>query len=86
MTGPNQLNRTIEACRRAGLPVVEPADCTCTLRGRLVVIARAGGLRVVWPYEQRCAIHARGSARIEGLRSRPGVPSAAVVTAVGAMP
>ena len=39
----DQLNRTIDACRRAGLPVVDERDCTCGLRGRLVVLARPDG-------------------------------------------
>ena len=46
-----------QACRDAGLPVVGPEDCTCRLRGRLVVLARADGLRVLWPYDQRCPVH-----------------------------
>jgi hypothetical protein len=36
MTGEDQLKRTIQACRRAGLPVIDEQDCTCSLRGRLV--------------------------------------------------
>ena len=60
-----ELNRTIDACRDAGLPVVDERDCTCRLRGRLVVLARAGGLEVIWPYDRRCPIH--------GLRD-PDVP------------
>jgi hypothetical protein len=61
MTGDqHQQRRTIQACRRAGLPVVDDGDCTCGLRGRLVVmIARSGGLEVVWPYDRRCPIHGR---------------------------
>jgi len=58
-TGQDQRKRAIDACRRAGLPVVCEADCTCELRGRLVVLARSDGLRVVWPYDGRCPIHGR---------------------------
>jgi hypothetical protein len=57
MTGEDQLKRTIQACRRAGLPVIDEQDCTCNLRGQLVVVARAGGLQVMWPYERGCPIH-----------------------------
>ncbi|MFZ0972455.1 MAG: hypothetical protein WAN22_09525 [Solirubrobacteraceae bacterium] len=59
MTGSehSQVRRAIQACRSAGLPVVHPDDCTCSLSGRLVVLARPEGLKVVWPYEQRCPIH-----------------------------
>ena len=64
--GQDQLKRAIDACRRAGLPVVDEADCTCGLRGRLVVLARSDGLRVLWPYDQRCPIH--------GSRDREGPP------------
>jgi len=53
----DQVRRAIEACRNAGLPVIGPQDCTCGLSGRLVVLAGPDGLRVVWPYEQRCPIH-----------------------------
>ena len=58
MTGTDRLKRTIQACRRAGLPVVDEQDCTCALRGRLVVIGGPGGLEVVWPYNRRCPVHA----------------------------
>jgi hypothetical protein len=51
------LNRTIDACRGAGLAVVDERDCTCGLRGRLVVLARAAGLEVIWPYDRRCPTH-----------------------------
>jgi predicted RNA-binding protein with PUA domain len=54
----DEVNHAIQACRDAGLPVVEPDACTCGLRGQLVVLARPDGLRVVWPYHQRCPIHA----------------------------
>jgi len=53
----NQLNRTIDACRDAGLPVVNERDCTCGLRGRLIVLARAAGLEVIWSYDRRCLTH-----------------------------
>jgi hypothetical protein len=53
----NHLNRTIDACRDAGLAVVNERDCTCGLRGRLVVLARAGSLEVIWPYDRRCPTH-----------------------------
>jgi hypothetical protein len=53
----NQVTHAIRACRDAGLPVIHPADCTCSLRGRLVILVQADGLRVVWPYDQRCPIH-----------------------------
>ena len=66
MTGSehSQVRRAIQACRHAGLPVVEPDDCTCGLYGRLVVLAAPDGLRLVWPYDQRCPIH--------GVRDREG--------------
>jgi hypothetical protein len=57
MTRADQLKRTIQACRRAGLPVIYEHDCTCNLRGQLVVLARPDGLQVMWPYEPRCPIH-----------------------------
>jgi hypothetical protein len=57
MSGTDQLNRTIDACRRAGLPVVDDRECTCRLRGRLVVLASPDGLRVLWPYNGRCSVH-----------------------------
>ncbi len=60
----DQVRRAIQACRYAGLPVVDPEDCTCGLSGRLVVVAGPEGLRLVWPYEQRCPIH--GSRACEG--------------------
>ena len=53
----DHLKRTIQACRLAGLPVIDGADCTCSLRGRLVVLAREGSLQVVWPYHPHCPIH-----------------------------
>jgi hypothetical protein len=59
MTGADGVGRAIQACRRAGLPVIDPEDCTCSLRGRLVVLAEHDGLRVVWPYDQDCPIHRR---------------------------
>jgi hypothetical protein len=58
MTGAAPSMRAIEACRRAGLPVIGPLECTCGLRGRLVVRARSsGGLEILWPYLERCPIH-----------------------------
>ena len=57
MTDSDQLKRTIDACRRAGLPVIEAKQCTCRLRGRLVVLDGPDGLRVLWPYDGRCLVH-----------------------------
>ena len=57
MTGGDRGKRAIQACREAGLPVIDPEDCTCGLSGRLVVLAGPDGLRIMWPYEQRCPIH-----------------------------
>ena len=57
MTGTDRAGRAIQTCRRAGLPVVGPEDCTCSLRGRLVVLAQQDGLRILWPYNQHCPIH-----------------------------
>ena len=57
MTGGDRGKRAIQACREAGFPVIDPEDCTCGLSGRLVVLAGPDGLRIVWPYEQRCPIH-----------------------------
>jgi hypothetical protein len=73
MTGVDEANRAIRACQHAGLPVVNPGDCTCAFRGRLVVLAQARGLRVVWPYEEPCPIH--------GLLDRAGSHPAAEVRA-----
>lgn len=53
----DRISRAIQACRQAGLPVVDPDGCTCGLRGQLVVLARLDGLRVEWPYEKRCPLH-----------------------------
>lgn len=47
----------IDACRRAGLPVIQEQDCTCGLAGRLVVLASPDGLRVIWPYHRPCRVH-----------------------------
>jgi hypothetical protein len=58
MTGGDRGKRAIKACREAGFPVIDPEDCTCGLSGRLVVLAGPDGLRIVWPYHQRCPIHA----------------------------
>ena len=57
MTTGSEARRAIHACRRAGLPIVDEQDCTCGLRGRLVVLASPDGLRVLWPYDQRCPVH-----------------------------
>jgi hypothetical protein len=57
MTGADQLGRTIDACRRAGLPVVDEKHCACGLHGQLVVLAGPVGLRVLWPYDGRCLVH-----------------------------
>lgn len=59
-----RVSRAIQACRQAGLLVVDPNGCTCGLRGEFVVLARTDGLRVVWPYEKRCPVH--GARRLEG--------------------
>jgi hypothetical protein len=64
MTDDREDRRAIQACRRAGLPVVDEEDCTCALRGRLVVLASPDGLRVIWPYDGRCPVH--------GARDRQG--------------
>ncbi len=76
-TDQHQANRAIQACRAAGLPVVDPRDCTCGLHGRLVVLARPDGLRVVWPYDRRCPLHGprdregpQPAERLRGGRSR----------------
>jgi hypothetical protein len=53
----HEVNRAIQACHHAGLPVIEPDACTCGLRGQLIVLARPDRLLVVWPYRQRCLIH-----------------------------
>ncbi|MBV8989170.1 MAG: hypothetical protein JO372_11495, partial [Solirubrobacterales bacterium] len=45
MTGGDEAKRAIRACQHAGLPVVNLGDCTCALRGRLVVRALPHGLR-----------------------------------------
>lgn len=65
------IRRAVRVCRRAGLPVVDQHDCTCALRGRLVVLARAHGLELIWPYERTCPIH--GSDNVA--RPQPGVRS-----------
>jgi hypothetical protein len=53
----NPPDRTIAACREAGLPVIDERGCTCRLRGQLVVLPRRGGLEVIWPYDRRCPMH-----------------------------
>jgi hypothetical protein len=67
MTGQDPVKRAIEACRAAGLPVVDHDECTCNLRGRLVVLAYAHGLQVVWPYDRCCPIH--------GVHERERIPA-----------
>jgi hypothetical protein len=57
MTGLSQINRAIRACRDAGLPVIDERSCTCRLRGRLVVMRYAHGLRLMWPCSRPCPIH-----------------------------
>ena len=57
MSATNERKRTIDACRHAGLPVIEAKQCTCSLRGRLVVLDGPDGLRVLWPYDGRCLVH-----------------------------
>lgn len=49
--------RAIDACHRAGLPVLNEDDCTCGLRGRLVVLATGDGLRILWPCYRQCPLH-----------------------------
>jgi hypothetical protein len=65
MTGNDQdpVSRAIQACRNAGLAVADREDCTCELSGLLVVLAGSEGLRLVWPYEQRCRSTARATAK-----------------------
>jgi hypothetical protein len=76
MTIDRDIGRTVDACRRAGLPVIQPAQCTCRLRGRLVVLASAHGLEVVWPYDRPCPIHGdqQHERPVRSARSRPGRP------------
>jgi hypothetical protein len=57
MTGTDPVTRAIDACRRAGLPVIEAKQCTYGLRGRLVVLDGPDGLRILWPYDGRCPVH-----------------------------
>ena len=57
MTIDRDIGRAVDACRRAGLPVIEAKQCTCSLRGRLVVLDGPDGLRVMWPYDGRCLVH-----------------------------
>jgi hypothetical protein len=68
MTGADRLKRTIDACRRAGLPVIEAKQCTCTLRGRLVVLDGPDGLRVLWPTTAAAACTIRETAKDLRLR------------------
>lgn len=79
MTTDGEATRAIEACRRAGLPVIDEGDCTCQLAGRLVVVARADRLEVVWPYDRRCPIHGTQELRAPArtAQSPPGRSQAA---------
>lgn len=82
MTSPSQINRAIRACREAGLPVVAPDDCTCGLRGRIVVVAHPRGLQVLWPYERRCPVHParRGGAAASSRQDAMGTRGLPVVS------
>jgi hypothetical protein len=78
MTDIDHRNRTIDACRRASLPVVGQQQCTCELRDRLVVLATPDGLRLLYPYQDRCRLHdppdreaPRPAARPRSTQSRP---------------
>lgn len=64
-------NRTIDACRDARLAVVHERDCTCGLGGRLVVLVRASGLEVIWPYDRPCPIHTFRSPDVTRQAARP---------------
>jgi hypothetical protein len=55
--GADHLNRAVRACRRAGLTVINQHECTCRLRGRLVLLAQPGRLELLWPYRHPCPIH-----------------------------
>ena len=57
MSAERAVTRAIDACRRAGLPIIKGNECTCSLRGRLVVLDGPEGLRVLWPYDGRCLVH-----------------------------
>lgn len=57
MTHSAQRDRAIRACLAAGIPVVNADSCTCQLRGRLVVVRNARGLRLLWPCDQPCPTH-----------------------------
>jgi hypothetical protein len=79
MTGKHQHQdrRAIRACQFAGLPILEPDDCSCGLCGRLVVLDGPDGLQLVWPYDQRCPVHdprdrdaSRPTAAVGGAPSR----------------
>jgi hypothetical protein len=52
-----RVSPAIQACRNAGLPVIDRDSCTCGLGGQLVVLAGPDGLRVVCPYDQPCPVH-----------------------------
>lgn len=47
----------VQACRDAGMIVVDPESCTCDLHGQLVVVNRPEGLQVLWPYDEPCPVH-----------------------------
>jgi len=72
MSDADQPNRTIDACRRAGVAVVEEKQCTCGLRGRLVVLVSPDGLRVLWPYDASCLVHRPGDREGPRPAGRPG--------------
>jgi hypothetical protein len=76
MTTDRAPGRAIEACRRAGVAIVEPAHCICSLHGRLIVLASAHRLEVIWPYDRPCPIHddQQHERPVRSVRSRPGRP------------
>lgn len=67
-----EAGRTIDACRHAGLPVVDEEDCTCGLDRRLVVLAGPDGLRVLWPYDRPCPVHRHETGKHGPLARDPG--------------
>lgn len=56
MKGLRQVNRAVNACHAAGIPVVGLHDCTCPLHDQLVIFMRSGLLCIVWPCD-RCPVH-----------------------------
>jgi hypothetical protein len=88
MTIDRDIGRAVDACRRAGLPVIDPAQCTCSLRGRLVVLASAHRLEVIWPYDRPCPIHGHQQHERPAptSRSRPGRPRSPATRAGWAAP